>query len=349
MSETVPELAEPQQASPTPAAPVRHCPVCGDEADQEDNFCQSCGEDLRAPGEERPAAAEAPEQAAPSACRECGGVVAADGYCERCGARAPNPRDHWSQEIAPWLGAVTDKGRRHQRNEDAMALTGEPRAGGRAVLVVCDGVSTAPDSDRASLAAATAACEVLTEPAPVDGLEDRMQAAATAARDAVVATTPARTGPNPPSCTFVAGVVDGNVLVTASIGDSRAYWLPDAGEARQVSTDDSWLAEAVAMGMSPADAERSPQAHAITRWLGVDGPEPTPHTTRVDLDGPGWVVVCSDGLWNYCSPAKDLADLVHGVAQAGDGRPVAVADALVAWANEQGGHDNITVVLARIG
>jgi serine/threonine protein phosphatase PrpC len=280
---------------------------------------------------------------------ECGGVVAADGYCERCGAKAPNPRDHWSQEIGPWLGAVTDKGRRHQRNEDAMALTGEPKPGGRAVLVVCDGVSTAPDSDRAALAAATAACELLTRPAPVAELEERMAEAATAARDAVVATTPARTGPNPPSCTFVAAVVDGPVLVTASIGDSRCYWLPDAGPARQVSTDDSWLAEAVAMGMLPADAERSPQAHAITRWLGVDGPEPTPNTARVDLDGPGWVVVCSDGLWNYCSPAGDLADLVHGVAQAGDGRPVAVADALVAWANEQGGHDNITVVVARIG
>jgi serine/threonine protein phosphatase PrpC len=217
------------------------------------------------------------------------------------------------------------------------------------VLVVCDGVSTAPDSDRASLAAANAAAEVLSQPAPGEEPDALMLRAATAARDAVVATTPARTGPNPPSCTFVAAVVDGPVLFTGSIGDSRAYWLPDAGEARQVSTDDSWLAEAVAMGMSPADAERSPQAHAITRWLGVDGPEPQPHTARIDLDGPGWVVVCSDGLWNYCSPAADLSDLVHGVAQAGDGRPVAVADALVAWANEQGGHDNITVVVARIG
>jgi serine/threonine protein phosphatase PrpC len=327
------------------------CPVCGEDADPGDNFCQSCGADLRPGGAVQPPVETQPAQPAPTGvtCKECGGVVAGDGYCERCGAKAPNPRDHWSSEIGPWLGAVSDRGRRHQRNEDAMALTGEPQAGGRAVQVVCDGVSTAPDSDIASLAAANAASEVLTEPVPVEELEARMLVAATAARDAGVATTPARTGPNPPSCTFVAAVVDGPVLFTGSIGDSRAYWLPDAGEARQVSTDDSWLAEAVAMGMSQADAERSPQAHAITRWLGVDGPEPAPHTLRVDLDGPGWVVVCSDGLWNYCSPATDLADLVHGVAQAGDGRPVAVADALVAWANEQGGHDNITVVLARIG
>jgi len=89
------------------------------------------------------------------------------------------------------------------------------------------------------------------------------------------------------------------------------------------------------------------------------------------------VLVCSDGLWNYCSEAEDLAALVRrcaavrspSLAPAGTASgvtaaepdpepdpvaspvadPLALAEELVAWANAQGGHDNITVALARVG
>jgi serine/threonine protein phosphatase PrpC len=61
--------------------------------------------------------------------------------------------------------------------------------------------------------------------------------------------------------------------------------------------------------------------------------------------GSGWLLVCSDGLWNYCSGASDLAVLV---AQHTSTDPTVLAEFLVAWANEQGGHDNITAALARV-
>jgi len=67
------------------------------------------------------------------------------------------------------------------------------------------------------------------------------------------------------------------------------------------------------------------------------------------LAEPGWLLVCSDGLWNYCSAASDMAQLVgqiHGSAAAAE--PLALAGALVDWANAQGGQDNVTVALARI-
>jgi serine/threonine protein phosphatase PrpC len=68
----------------------------------------------------------------------------------------------------------------------------------------------------------------------------------------------------------------------------------------------------------------------------------------VAVDQPGWVLVCSDGLWNYCSPADDLRSLVGDrVADVG-ADPLAVASSLCTWANEQGGHDNVTVALARL-
>ena len=66
------------------------------------------------------------------------------------------------------------------------------------------------------------------------------------------------------------------------------------------------------------------------------------------VEGSGWLLVCSDGLWNYCSPADDLRALLFAqIATHGDDA-LAVADALVAFANEAGGHDNITAVLAHL-
>jgi serine/threonine protein phosphatase PrpC len=145
----------------------------------------------------------------------------------------------------------------------------------------------------------------------------------------------------------VAAVLDGAILVVGWVGDSRAYWLPDVGDARLLTIDDSYAAEQIAEGATRAAAESGPQAHAITRWLGSDAPDHTPRTASLDLPGPGWVMLCSDGLWNYCSEAADMATLVRDtVSSAGPG-PLELAAALVDWANAQGGMDNITVALAR--
>jgi serine/threonine protein phosphatase PrpC len=59
------------------------------------------------------------------------------------------------------------------------------------------------------------------------------------------------------------------------------------------------------------------------------------------------VLVCSDGLWNYCSPAADLAALLHTTQENVGDDPQEISGALVDWANAQGGRDNITATLAR--
>jgi serine/threonine protein phosphatase PrpC len=54
-------------------------------------------------------------------------------------------------------------------------------------------------------------------------------------------------------------------------------------------------------------------------------------------------------LWNYCSAAPELRQLLHDeIAGLGE-EPLAVASALCDWANDQGGHDNVTVALAHLG
>lgn len=311
-----------------------------------------------------PAASPAPEEASGEAavgatlprCASCQGEVGADGWCTVCGARAGNGRDHVTEQASPTVGAVSDRGIVHHRNEDACALAAD---GDWAALVVCDGVTSATDSDAAALAAVQAARRVVTEgprpstPSAAERIEHwthRLQRAAVAADEAADATA-ASTGAteNPPSCTFVAAVVDGNVLIGGGVGDSRAYWLPDRGPAQQLSADDSWAAEQVAGGMAREAAEADRRAHAITRWLGADSPDVDVTCSATTATGPGWLLVCSDGLWNYCSGAADLAALVaHRSASITGDDPLALAESLVAWANEQGGHDNITAAFARV-
>jgi serine/threonine protein phosphatase PrpC len=336
------------------------CPTCGASVHDTDRFCEECGASLAAPTTtvEPPAVEEAPATGV-AACRSCGGVVAADGYCEQCGALAVSERDHWSERPADHVGGVCDRGRRHARNEDAMALHAN---GTLTALVVCDGVSTAPDSDIASLAAARAARDVLaagSAPGSVPGatgdaarpaawsalLVEAAAAADAAIRDAVGDMAGRQ---EPPSCTFVAAVVDGPLVVTGWLGDSRTYWLPETGVPRQLSVDDSGANELIARGIPRAQAESAPTAHAITRWLGPDAADVVPTTTATRTQGPGWLLVCSDGLWNYCSEATDVDALVRDVEQRVGPAPDAIAAELVTWANAQGGHDNITVALARL-
>ena len=82
---------------------------------------------------------------------------------------------------------------------------------------------------------------------------------------------------------------------------------------------------------------------------GIVSDELDPEIVPFEAPGPGWLCVCSDGLWNYASAPEALAEIVAACrAEAGD-EPVALAEALVAWANGRGGQDNITVALIRLG
>lgn len=348
------------------------CPSCGSAVTADARFCEGCGAALGGTAPAAPTAAglgdvsneiapiSAPTYRAPvapppttaPACLSCGGTIGPDGYCEVCGAKAPSERDHFREDPAAWVAGVCDRGIRHSRNEDAMALLASTTAGERAVLVVLDGVSSSVDSDVASLAGARAAREVLRTPLP-QGMgtpESRtaavnavMAKAVSAANAAIVAVTDPDS-PNPASATYSVAVLEGTRLTFANIGDSRVYWLPDGAAGRQLSVDDSAAQMHMEAGMSREEAESGPQAHAITRWLGRDAPELTPRVGALDLDAPGWVLNCSDGLWNYASTPEALA---AQVAAAGTTTPADLALALVAFANAQGGQDNITVALAR--
>lgn len=338
----------PRAAAPDPSAPVRH-----------DGPGGSGDFELAAPGaapDPRTAAEPLPAPAAGGAvCVACrAGRVDGDGYCENCGHAQPRERDHMERELGS-VAAVSDRGLRHHRNEDAFAVstTALPDGSAAVVAIVCDGVSSASRPDEASAAAASAANESLLESLPrgthpQQAMHEAIVAASESvnrlAQQAVPEHEPHR-HQNAPACTLVGAVMANGLLVVGWVGDSRVYWVPEdrSTAPARLTEDDSWAAQMVATGlMNEAEAYADERAHAITGWLGADAYELEPHTASFKPDRPGLVVVCTDGLWNYAESAAEMAAAVPQDAYA---HPLRGAQALVGHALDGGGHDNVTVAL----
>ncbi|WP_226027999.1 PP2C family serine/threonine-protein phosphatase [Streptomyces hyderabadensis] len=293
--------------------------------------------------------------AAEKVCVACrAGRVDDDGYCENCGHAQPRERDHMEQESGP-VAAVSDRGLRHHRNEDAFSVgcTALPDGAPASVAIVCDGVSSATRPDDASLAASRAAGESLLGALPrgthpQQAMHDAILAASQAVNALAEEPATAREQAphqNAPACTLVGAVVTAGLLVVGWVGDSRVYWVPAdrTTPPARLTEDDSWAAQMVAAGlMSEAEAYADERAHAITGWLGADAYELEPHTASFKPDRAGVVVVCTDGLWNYAESAEEMAEAMPPDAAA---RPLHGARVLVGHALDGGGHDNVTVAL----
>ncbi|MEU1896728.1 protein phosphatase 2C domain-containing protein [Nocardiopsis dassonvillei] len=287
----------------------------------------------------------------PGLCAWCPGAVS-DGYCERCGLLQPTGRDHVEVRTRAAVG-VSDRGLRHRRNEDAMAIrvidADHPRAPGVVCAVVCDGVSSSPRSDEASRVTAETGVAVLAERVS-QGADPREATGAAMIRAAEAVAGIADSPRSAPACTFVSAVYDpaAGTVTVGWVGDSRAYWLsggPTSSASALLTRDDSWSEAMVQMGaLSREEAMRSSNAHALVAWMGADSGEIDAHISTVTPTGPGAVVLCSDGLWNYFPEAQALTDAVPGAGA----RPHEAARAYVDLALEAGGKDNITVVIVPV-
>jgi serine/threonine protein phosphatase PrpC len=255
-------------------------------------------------------------------------------------------------EDEPRVAAVTDRGRRHEQNEDACAVAlGDDWT----VLVVCDGISSSTHPERASATACQTACEVLVEYASSSRREasqaSAMIEAVHAAHEAIASRVIAAVDEEPPGTTLVAALVRGRRATIGWVGDSRAYWITSRG-GRLLTHDHSWVNEVIEHGgLTEAEALASPLAHALTSCLGPRAPGDT--TTQAEpsivtraLEEPGRLVLCTDGLWNYLSSADELAQVIARAPA-----PVtcaSVARWLVNHALMRGGHDNVTVAVLEL-
>jgi serine/threonine protein phosphatase PrpC len=241
------------------------------------------------------------------------------------------------------LAFCSDVGLLREHNEDTARVT---IAGDVAIAVVCDGVSASRDAHLAADIASRTATSVLVDKrdeSAVETMDDALRAAHEAICDAHQ-----RRGGDPLGTTIVAARVQGRRVTIGWVGDSRAYFIaPD--DARLLTHDHSWLNEALAAGAAPDEAVRSPFAHALTRCLGPleggDAWHAEPEVVDVQLDRPGYVILCSDGLWNYASSAEEVAELATPCLSNGAG---AIARALTAAALARGGQDNITVAVIKV-
>jgi serine/threonine protein phosphatase PrpC len=253
------------------------------------------------------------------------------------------------------VAGVSDRGLRHSRNEDAMGIAVAPTETGPVVVaIVSDGVSSAPRPDEASLMAVRKGIKLLAEGAQRG--DDPGQVSALAVKTAGQALNELAGPEGAPAATYLSAVVTNEYVTVCWVGDSRAYWLADlpapsgpndtldiSAGSRRVSRDDSLAEEIVAAGLATMDeAMASPQAHVITRWLGADLPDPDPHIERFQPTGPGVLLLCSDGLWNYRPEAAELAAMAMPTALT---QPLDAAIELTRFALDSGGLDNITVVL----
>jgi serine/threonine protein phosphatase PrpC len=285
-------------------------------------------------------------------CADCGNDAHVDGYCTVCGHRRAEP-DRDQAEVGGMV-LITDRGLEHARNEDAAAagtVAGGATEPAAIAVAVCDGVSSSGDAHRAAVAASNAGVDAMlaalaashnARSAVLAGLVDAAKAAAAAPTDSS----------SPPSCTYTGGVVvptsAGTVqIAVGNVGDSRAYWLPESPTpAQQLTVDDSLAQELITAGAA-ADSEAVQRgAHTLTRWLGADSeakPWSDSSVYTLTPEGRGWLLMCSDGLWNYLPDAADIAQLCTGLDTA------AAARALVEYALDAGGQDNITVAIVPIG
>jgi PPM family protein phosphatase len=140
--------------------------------------------------------------------------------------------------------------------------------------------------------------------------------------------------------TLVVAVFRGMRLLVGHVGDSRAYRLR-AGRLQQITRDHSLLQEQIDAGLiTPEQAAFSANKNLVTRAVGVE--DTVLVETHLHEVQPGDLfLMCSDGL----SDMLDDVSIGH-VLQMHDSL-AAAAKALIEAANEAGGKDNISVILAR--
>ncbi len=133
----------------------------------------------------------------------------------------------------------------------------------------------------------------------------------------------------------------GESPVCGHVGDSRLYRLRKS-QLQQITEDHTWIAKALKIGdITPDEARVHPYRHVLSNCLGREDLNQI-SVQPLDLEQGDRLLLCSDGLTEELVDDK-IASYLQGTPSL----KIAAAS-LVAAANEEGGHDNITVVLVSV-
>jgi PPM family protein phosphatase len=252
------------------------------------------------------------------------------------------------------VAAITDVGRVRDKNEDAFvvadltggALLREASAakfdvGQRGVLLaVSDGMGGAQAGEVASALVVDTLTRELTD-APLETPRDtQMTEAIQRAHEAV--RDQGRKDRARMGATLTAVFLRAGRAYVAEVGDSRAY-LVRSGEIAQITHDQSMVQLLVDSGiLNPEDAAQSPMRNVILQAMGHQR-DVKVALAKLELRDRDLLLLCSDGLTEHVSD-PEIRDVILALR-----RPELIARKLVDMANERGGRDNTTVIVAGIG
>ncbi|TDB90519.1 serine/threonine-protein phosphatase [Micromonospora fluostatini] len=227
---------------------------------------------------------------------------------------------------------INDVGLVRTNNEDS-ALAGDR------LVAVADGMGGLPAGELASEIVIRILDE-LTPPVGTAEAADALAAVVSTANQrirAAITADPAREGMG---TTLTAGLLAGDTLVLAQVGDSRCYLLRDT-ELTQLTRDDTFVQALVDQGtLTRAQARQHPQRSLVTRAVqGVDAP---PAIGTVTVYPGDRLLLCSDGLSDYVDDQAISAALGTYYDRQHCG------EQLVKLAHQAGAPDNVTVVVTDV-
>ena len=233
----------------------------------------------------------------------------------------------------------TDIGRVRRSNQDSY-LTGE-LSGSVALAVVCDGMGGANGGNVASAAAVKSISEHINasyrEGMSANSVRNMLMSAISAANSNVFDMAQADANLLGMGTTVVVAIVIGKVAHIAHAGDSRAYII-NKDSIEQITRDHSVVQSMVENGeITEEQAKVHPNRNVITRALGVDDRIDIDYNEVVLRDG-DTIMICTDGLTNYVEN-EQILELSNSC------KFYEYPEKLIDMANDNGGGDNITVVM----
>lgn len=244
----------------------------------------------------------------------------------------------------------TDIGRKRPSNEDNVTSVipqdTQAMANKGALFIVADGMGGHDLGDVASEMAVTLISQIYYQDASDDvltALQNAIRQANTAICQRSEQIQAAESGESkykPMGTTYVAVIVKGDTAYVANAGDSFAYIIGN-DQTRQIAQDHSWVAEQVREGkMTLEEALAQGKNNVITRSLGTQS-EIEIYAATEQVHHGDILVLCTDGLHGQVNE-DEIRSIVEQYG------PEESTARLIARANENGGPDNITALVARI-
>jgi serine/threonine protein phosphatase PrpC len=244
-----------------------------------------------------------------------------------------------AQSASVEFAALTDLGCRRLNNEDNYGCDPVQQ-----LYVVCDGMGGMAAGEVASAMAVQTISQALLVGARADPtipLEERLYNAILEVNREVWRHASTGQEMQGMGTTLVCACVEGNRVVIANVGDSRAYFARD-GNCVQITNDHSLIAEQVRLGIIVAEPEAASALQSIvTRAIGA-GDSVEPDLFVAELLAGDAIVLATDGLTRYLTIDEIGAGLRH-IRNLDE-----MCVAMIGLAKERGGEDNITCMVLRV-